>query len=184
MKILTISMFITLLSSSVFAKKFTPESEEQNYKNFLVKIDIASDFIKNKSECYLSIGNVAYRGHFVWVMPTVLCMLDGTSKAGTVDEKSGCALMTLNLKTNKLDGLVKSMKGVKASYNIASKPCKNGGAEELLKMKPIDYSVNSKNARTNADFLKSGNVDMISDKKTELVLLHAENDSFKKMFEK
>ena len=30
MKILTISMFITLLSSSVFAKKFTPESEEQN----------------------------------------------------------------------------------------------------------------------------------------------------------
>ncbi len=177
-----ISLFFSLNSFAKETKFATPALEEANFNGYVVKRETAVSFLKEKSQCYLAAGRSAYKGHFDWYVPSVLCVIDGTYKQGTVDEKSGCALMVLNMKTARLEGLYKYAHGVPLLYSIASKPCLDGGIDELLQMIPTGNLM--KNGETNAMYLYRGGVSsMLTDKKTMLELLYSENDSLKNIFD-
>lgn len=180
--IILISLLFSLRSFAKENKFATSQLEEANFNGYVVKRETAIKFLKEKSQCYLAAGRSAYKGHFDWFVPSVLCVLDGVYKQGTVDEKNGCALMVLDMKTARLEGLYKYAHGAPLVYSIASKPCLNGGIDELLQMIPTGNLM--KNGETNAMYLYRGGVSvMLTDKKSTLELLYSENQSLKNIFD-
>lgn len=130
MRVIIFSLFLTFSSYALDKKEFA--EIDPNYTKYIEKIE---NFIRKKKVCLFASTTISSSDN----IPTpesrypdkFTCITDIVKDKGTINEKSGCSLVSYNVKTGKYEKYASRYHG----QAIASKPCMAGGFEELLKMK-------------------------------------------------
>lgn len=160
---------------------FTAEKKSNSNDPYYLKKEKAIHFLKTKGSCYLAVG-LETDFDKSYILPQVLCVMDGIANPGTAREKSGCSLMTIDLNTGVIYGLVQSFPNVPAAYNVADHDCQKGGFEELLKMKPFMVTNNPNKAPNNAWYLTHSGFGFAKPKNKSFEILFSYSDKFTKKF--
>jgi hypothetical protein len=114
-------------------------NEFQGYdKGYIERINQIRAFVEKNDKCYAStfmIAKKSVRQYFSGYVQSVICASTLTFGHGTMNERTGCALVNFYPDTNSYREMMKRPFDIP----MASKACENGGFEELMNKSDIWY---------------------------------------------